>query len=344
MFVWTRASKRTRPMTRRPLAAVAAMGAVAALALTACGGSGNAAPKADGAPTELRVIESNKQDPTEIGAEAGNYLNIWSKCSPEVKVTLTAGEKVAEAVAAKSADIGIASPNRVIGAVSQGLKATIIGSSMPVWDQYVVVRSDSGINSIADLKGSTFAISSFGSAGDYATQKIAREEGWGPTDFKTVTMGSLDGIMAGLKSGTADAFLWSAQAAFGLEIEGSAKVLGSVKDLVGPNAMTVVFASDEIIQKNPAAVKSFAECYYKATEAIMDDETLANKMLVESWGMSPELAAKIIKDEIPMSSRDGELSEEQLAGLLEATQFTIKSAKALTLDDVKGMYKYWKSL
>jgi hypothetical protein len=45
-----------------------------------------------------------------------------------------------------------------------------------------------------------------------------------------------------------------------------------------------------------------------------------------------------------MSSRDGELSEKQLAGLLEATQFTIKSAKALTLDDVKGMYKHWKSL
>jgi ABC-type nitrate/sulfonate/bicarbonate transport system substrate-binding protein len=342
MFVWTRAGKRTGPLTR--LTACAAMGAVAALALTACGGSGNAAPSSDGGPAQLRVIESNKQDPTELGAEAGNYLNIWSKCSPEVKVSLTAGEKVAEAVAAKSADIGITSPNRVIGAVSQGLKGKIIGSSMPVWDQYVVVRSDSGIQSIADLKGSTFAISSFGSAGDYATQKIAREEGWGANDFKTVTMGSLDGIMAGLKSGTADAFLWSGQAAFGLELEGSARVLGSVRDLVGPNAMTVVFASDEIIQKNPAAVKAFAECYYKATQAVMDDESLATKMLVDSWGMKPALAAKVIKDEIPMSSRDGELSQDQLAGLLEATQFTIKSAKSLTIEDVKGMYKYWKSL
>jgi ABC-type nitrate/sulfonate/bicarbonate transport system substrate-binding protein len=341
MFAWTQPSKKSGPAH---LTAFAAMAAATALALTACGGNGSAAPTSDGAPAQLRVIESNQHDPTELGAEAGNYLNIWSKCTPEVKVNLTAGEKVAEAVAANSADIGITSPNRVIGAVSQGLKGKIIGSSMPVWDQYVVVRSDSGAKSFSDLKGSTFAISSFGSAGDYATQKVAHEEGWGANDFKTVTMGSLDGIMAGLKSGTADAFLWSGQAAFGLELEGSARILGSVRDLVGPNAMTVVFASDEILQKNPAAVKAFAECYYKATAAIMDDASVATKMLVDNWGMKPALASKIIKDEIPVNSRDGELSPDQLAGLLEATQFTIKSAKSLTIDDVKGMYKYWKSL
>lgn len=342
MFSWIPARKKSGPPRRLPL--LASMAAMSALALTACGGGANGAPASDGGPTQIRVIESNKQDPTELGAEAGDFMNIWPECSPEVKVDLTAGEKVAEALAAKSADIGITSPNRVIGAVSQGLKGKIIGASMPVWDQYVVVRKDSKATSFADLKGSTFAISSFGSAGDYATQKIAHEEGWGPNDFKTVTMGSLDGIMAGLKSGTADAFLWSAQAAFGLEIEGSAKVLGSVKDLVGPNAMTVVFATDEIIEKNPAAVKSFAECYYKATEAMMEDSALATKMLVEDWGMSPELAARIIEHEIPLSSRDGELTPEQLQGLLEATQFTIKSAKSLTIDDVKGMYKHWKSL
>jgi ABC-type nitrate/sulfonate/bicarbonate transport system substrate-binding protein len=341
MFAWILARKKYRP-ARFP--ALASMAAVTVLALTACGGGASSAPNSDGAPVQLRVIESNKQDPTELGAEAGNYINIWSKCSPEVKVNLTAGEKVAESLAAKSADIGITSPNRVIGAVSQGLRGKIIGSSMPVWDQYVVVRKDSGAKSFSDLKGSTFAISSFGSAGDYATQKIAREEGWGPDDFKTVTMGSLDGIMAGLKSGTANAFLWSAQAAFGLELEGSARVLGSVKDLVGPNAMTVVFATDEIIQKNPGAVKAFAECYYKATKAIMDDSALATKMLVENWGMEPALASKIIEKEIPLSSRDGELSPDQLEGLLEATQFTIKSAKSLTIEDVKGMYKHWKSL
>ena len=76
----------------------------------------------------------------------------------------------------------------------------------------------------------------------------------------------------------------------------------------------------------------------------MDDESLATKMMVDEWGMDPKLAARIIKEEIPMSSRDGKLTEDQLKGILEATHFTIKSAVSLTLDDVKKIYKPWQEL
>lgn len=324
----------------------AATGTAMMLVLSGCGGAsgGGTDDSANKGPGQIRVIQSNQHDPTELGAEAGDYLDIWSQCSPEVNVKVTAGEKVAEAVAANSADIGIASPNRVIGAVSQGLDATIIGASMPVWDQFAVVRADSKAQSFKDLKGSTFAISSFGSAGDYATKKIAHTEGWNKDDFNTVTMGSLDGIKASLKSGTADAFLWSSQAAYGLELEGTARVLGSVQEIVGPNAMTIVFASNKVIKERPADVKAFADCYYKATRQVMDDDKIATKLLVDDWGMDPKLATKIIADEIPMSSRDGKLSDDQLKGMLEATKFTIDSASGLTFEDVKGMYKYWGDL
>lgn len=320
---------------------IGAAGAILVLLISGCGSSAGANDKGS---REIRVIQSNKHDPTELGAEAGEYLNIWSTCDPEMKVSVSAGEKVAEAVAAGSADIGITSPNRVIGAISQGLDASIIGSSMSAFDEYLVVRPDSSATSFADLKGKTFAISSFGSAGDYATQKLAQRAGWSDNEFKKVTMGTLDGIQAGLKSGTVDAFLWGGHAAFGLEMAGSAKVLENVRDIVGPNAMTVVFASNKMIKERPEEVKAFAECYYKASARIMDDESLAAKMMVEDWGMDPKLAARIIKEEIPMSSRDGKLTDDQLKGILEATHFTIKSAASLTIGDVQSIYKYWQEL
>ncbi|WP_179011385.1 ABC transporter substrate-binding protein [Paenarthrobacter ureafaciens] len=329
-----------RPAITRSLRTAAA-GAAFILLLSGCGGSAGAD---DAETNEIRVIQSNKHDPTELGAEAGDFLDIWPSCDPQMKVSVTSGEKTAEAVAAGSADIGITSPNRVIGAISQGLDASIIGASMSVFDEYLVVRPDSTAKSFADLKGKTFAISSFGSAGDYATQKLAQQAGWADTDFKKVTMGSLDGIQAGLKSGTVDAFLWGGHAAFGLEQAGSAKVLENVRELIGPNAMTVVFASNKIIKERPEDVKAFAECYYKASGRIMDDESLATKMMVDDWGMDPKLAARIIKEEIPMSSRDGKLTEDQLKGILEATHFTIESAASLTLDDVKKIYKPWQEL
>lgn len=326
---------------RKRLCVAGVAGATLALVLSGCGASSPSSEK--GTPT-IRVIEANLHDPTILGAEAGNHLNIWSQCDPEVKVEITAGEKVAEAVAANSADIGIASPNRVIGGISQGLEATIIGASTPVWDQFLIVSANSKVKSFDELKGSTFGISSFGSAGHYATEKMARTEGWGKNDYKIVTMGSVDGIKAGLKSGTVDAFLWSAQTAFGMEDEGSGRVLGNVRELVGPNAMNVVFASNTFIKEHPDEVKAFAECYYKAVAKVQDGKKVATTLFVDKWGIDPKVASKVIEDELPLLSTDGKLSDDMLKGMLEATQFTIESAKSLSYDDVKAMYTYWKEL
>ena len=327
---------------RRRALAFGSIGIGAALLLGGCATSGG--EETEGDATTIRVIEANLHDPTILGAEAGDFLDIWSECSPEVNVEVTAGEKVAEAVAANSADIGIASPNRVIGAISQGLEASIIGASTPVWDQFLIISSDNPATDFDELKGSTFGISSFGSAGHYATEKMARTEGWEADEFEIVTMGSLDGIKAGLKSGTVDGFLWSAQTAFGLELDGDAKVLGNVRELVGDNAMNVLFASNKILEENPEAVKSFAECYYKAVAEIQNDEELALDLFVGDWDIDPRVAERVISDELPLLSSDGVLTPEMLEGMLEATHFTIESAKDVTVDDVTAMYKPWKDL
>ena len=328
---------------RRRALALVGIGFGLAVVLSGCSAAPTT-PAADDAPVKIRVIEANLHDPTILGAEAGDFLDIWSECSPAVDVKVNAGEKVAEAVAANSADIGIASPNRVIGAISQGLDASIIGASTPVWDQFLIVSSDNPAKSIEDLEGSAFGISSFGSAGHYATEKMARTEGWSADEFEIVTMGSIDGIKAGLTSGTVQAFLWSAQTAFGLELAGDAKVLGNVRELVGENAMNVLFASNKILEEHPAAVKSFAECYYKAVDAIQSDEKLATDLFVGDWDIDPRVAARVIADELPLLSTDGVLTDGMLEGMLEATHFTIESSKDVTFDDVKAMYKPWADL
>lgn len=66
-----------RPAITRSLR-IAAAGTGLMLLLSGCGGSAGAD---DAGTNEIRVIQSNKHDPTELGAEAGDFLDIWPSCT-----------------------------------------------------------------------------------------------------------------------------------------------------------------------------------------------------------------------------------------------------------------------
>lgn len=321
---------------------LAGLGSIALIApLAACGGGG-ASSGAERDP--LKVIVSTQHDVTMMGPETAAHLGLWSSCAEGLEVEIMAGQAVPKALASGSADVGITSPNSFIAAMSEGLEAKIIGSSMPKWDQYAVVKTQSDASEFEGLKGSTFGVSNFGSAGHYATEAIAKSLGWAQGDYEVVTMGGLDGLRAGLKSGAIDAFLWSGAPAFTLEEEGTARVLGSVSDLVGPNAMTLYGASDEAIEERPEDIKALMECSYKAIEEAQANPETTREMLVDSWSYNPSVAEKLLEVEVPYLSVDGAITDEMLEGMLEATHATIEGSDSLTVDDIEGLYVPWSSL
>lgn len=322
---------------RRLLAAVAGVSLLVPLAACGSGASGNS----DG---PLKVIVSTQHDLTMMGPETAEHFKLWSDCAKDLEVEITAGQEVPQALASGSADVGITSPNSFIAAISEGLEAKIVGSSMPKWDQYAIVKKKSDATEFKDLKGSTFGISSFGSAGHFATEAIAKSLDWSKGDYKLVTLGGLDGLRAGLKSGAIDAFLWSGAPAYTLEAEGAARVLGSVSELVGPNAMTVYGVSDAAMEGRPEDVKALMECSYKAVERAQGDAEATREMLVDAWKYQPEVAEKLIEVEVSALSTDGAISDDMLQGMLEATHATVDRGDSLTVEDLEEMYVPWSSL
>lgn len=322
-----------------------ALVATTALALTACGGgtsvpgagSGSDSGSGSGAGSDLgklRVIQSITRDLTMGGVEVAQLKGLYKG----VNVEIITGQDVGQAMATGDVEIGVSAPTRVIGAIMNGLEATIVGPTIDAWDQYILASKNLGATRVEDLKGKTFGVSSFGSAGFYAIKKMASELGWSEKDYEIVTLGDINGLTAGLKNGTIDAFAWGSFAPFQLEAEGYADLLGSVQEFVGPAPLDVIAVSNSVLKERPEAVKAFCEGVYAANTALKDDPEDARKIF-EDWGVSAAILPAALDAGLPLLSTSSEINDQMLSTLMEATKLTVKGAEKLDLETMKGMYK-----
>jgi ABC-type nitrate/sulfonate/bicarbonate transport system substrate-binding protein len=316
-------------MARVKGVAAAAVCVALCIAISACGDNGGST-EASGS-SKLRVVNTGQYDPTALGPDAGDYLGTFKDAGLDVETLY--GQDVVEALASDDVQLGISSPNRIVGAIEQGLKAKIIGSTVTSWVQYIIVSKQSGITSIDDFHGGKIGISRFGSAGHYSALRLADELGWQKDDYTLVPLSDLDGLTAALQSGQIDAFTWSAEASFGIENEGTGVIIGNVADIVKDTPLNVLVASDEVIDAHPELVKKFCTAFYDAQSQFAGDEALAQKAF-ESWGTD----AGIAKQMMQYIATDSTMSDDTFTNIADATNRTIEGAK-VTGDDVKGMYE-----
>lgn len=339
--------------------------AVASLALAACGSSGSnsssgtpttantptastpastpaspqgsSSPKANASPVgTLTMVEGNQYSISQWGADVAQELGMW----PDgLKVNISVSEKGTEILAAGKADIAVASPARFIGAIHQGLDASIVGATMPGIPLYVAVAPNNPAEKITDLKkGIRIGISAFGSTGQYVAAMIAKKQGWSSNDYKLVVLGNLQGLEAGLKKGVIDTFFWSSIPVYTMQKEGDAKVIGNAADIVGPSINNVIVVLNSTIEKNPAAVRAFCDGFYAANKKTVEDTDLA-KQLLAKWGTKADVIPIAIDTQLPDISTNPEITDAQIDGMADATRFTVSTAKDVTNDEVKKMYR-----
>ncbi|MET7861597.1 ABC transporter substrate-binding protein [Streptomyces sp. NPDC005318] len=320
--------------------AALALGAIlSACALTGCGS--DSAKDA----SNVTVIQSVPDSVTEVGVQAGEYLDTYSKCAPDLTLKRSVGTSVEKAVAAGSADIGISSSSSVVAAIAGGLQAKIIGSSMDNWNQALLMAPDSAAKKLEDLKPPMkFGITRFGSSGHYATLKLVEKLGWSKDDYEFVTVGELSALQAGIKSGLFNGFVWGPDTGDALEAAGSAKMLDGLVDLIGPNVQTLYFASDEMLKERPEAVRAFMKCSYEAVKELKADRATSLKFFVEDAKKERSVSEGLFDRDMKYVSSDGEISPGALEGVLDAVRSTVPNQKSLTIDDLNEMYSYWGDL
>jgi ABC-type amino acid transport substrate-binding protein len=308
-----------------------------AIALTGCsaggstGGSSSTA-KPQAAPVPLAVIQSVGQDFSTGGVDFADVNKTWPK---SITVTNSASPNVAQALATGDAQIGITSPTRVMGAILQGLDVTIVGPGEKDWDQQVVARK--GITSLAGLKGAKFGITTFGSAGQFSVQAIAKKEGWKTSDYSLVTLGTIDALTAALKAGQIDAFTWGAFAPFQLQQAGTANLLGYVSNLIGEMPTSVIAVNNDTIKNHPAAVKAFCSAYYASNKWIIKNPGKAATQYT-AWGEDAGAVPPAVKAYAPMLATGPAITNKGWSNIITATLLTDPTATFLTVPGIKKYY------
>jgi ABC-type nitrate/sulfonate/bicarbonate transport system substrate-binding protein len=312
----------------------------AVLLVAACG-SGEAASTGSSGLGTVKVIETNEHELFAGGADVASHLALWNN---SLDVEIAVGESVVEALATGDADIAIGAPNRFIGGIGQGLEATIVGPTIDVWSMFVVASTDHPATSLEGLRGARFGVTGFGTAGHYAVEKTAEQLGWGPDDYSVVTMGDVNGLTAGLQNGAIDAFMWSGSTAFALEKAGHGSVIGSVRDVVGPNPLVVIAVRDEVIEERPAAVRAFCDGFYTANTRLQSDPALAERIFVDEWGWDADVASRVFEQELMALSTDGEITEQMLSNMVDAARLTVEGADDMDAQTMREMYTACETL
>ena len=132
------------------------------------------------------------------------------------------------------------------------------------------VRADSGIKTVADLKGKVIAVNSTGAAIDIGVRAMLRKAGLEDKRDYTIVEAPFGAMKAMLLDKKADLISLGAPFSFDKELKEKAVHLFDQKDALGPSELGFWVARDAFLKKNKAAVEDFMEDTLRATRWYLD--------------------------------------------------------------------------
>jgi ABC-type nitrate/sulfonate/bicarbonate transport system substrate-binding protein len=296
-----------------------------ALLATACGGGGNASESKgqstgqNGTPDlgTIRVVESVEQTFQYIPATLGQQLGVWKKRGLTVEnVAVQGGSKSVQVLASGNADVELGSGPTDLLAIAKGLPSKIVGGIGLSFSPFIiVVPTNSPIKSAQDLKGKTVGITSAGSLTDVAVKKLEQKQGWSTDAVKEAAVGGLTEQLAALKSGSTQAFVWTAEAGYELQAKNEGRILLDFDSYI-PNAVFQdINATTDVISKHPDALRAYLAGWYEAAQYMTTHEAETLKVVESLFDVSPDVAQAIYKGEIGGLVTSGAIPQSNLTGL-----------------------------
>jgi len=299
---------------RRRLFAVAAMTLLAsAVAIAAGTGPANA-------NSAIKVGNSSAQAfnflPLGIGIEQKFYE---ANGVDVTEIDLGGSAKLHQAMIAGAIDLGLGAgtdiqfavkgaPEKAVGAIA--ITPALFG---------VIVPYNSPIKKLSDLKGKRIGISTVGSLTQWLAFQIAKKEDWDPHSFTFVTDGSeYTPQLAALETNAIDAQISGAALGWNLELQKKGRLLAPASEWVGAFLQNVVFASDDIVKKDPSAVRGFLKGWLEAVAYMGSHkaETIAFARTKDHF--VEEVEEKQYANVMPSFSKDGTFPPAAVAPVKES--------------------------
>ncbi|NLT26258.1 MAG: ABC transporter substrate-binding protein [Microbacteriaceae bacterium] len=268
----------TAPLLRRATGLLAA--SAVALALTGCAGADAGTGSTDGADgagsTTVRVLHAPiGYEPLVIAEQQGFFDEV------NLDVEISRGgppqDNLAQAVGG-SADIITAAWDTMVTSTAEGMPVEILaGNSVVSGDvdtSGVVVRADSGLESLADLEGATVAFDNIGAGGTIEFYAALAEAGLEPTDLDIVAL-PYASMQVSLEQGQVDAVFPSDPFYAQIVADPANSVISNpVRETRAGLPITLWAATSEWLEANPEAAAAFIEAMERAIEFYEDPANL----------------------------------------------------------------------
>jgi NitT/TauT family transport system substrate-binding protein len=214
--------------------------------------------------------------------------------------------------------------------------AVLGGGSLTV----LVARGDSGIKSIADLKGKNISVMSFQDTTYFALLGTLASKGMSRNDVQAKAVGP--GWVANfVTTGKADACACSPD----MEVDARSKMPDAVSlptlDAF-PSMAQAILASDEMIAKRPELVRAIVQATLKGMKYVMDDPDAAARVYVEatpSFAGKEELIKATLKNFVKRTYSGQKVLGEVDAGRLKTLEaFYLKEGIIRTAVPIDELY------
>jgi len=285
-------------------------GRVLAAALTAIGIVAAAAPA-----SALEKLRAGKAialpfdfTPLDIGMAKG----FFQRHGIELEISSFAGSaKLQQALAADALDIGLGSGPELAFVAKGAPVLGICAYAGPV-NLMMVVRPDSGITKVSDLKGKRISASTVGSLTDWVTREVSRQQGWGNDGIIVTPLGTNEAQVAAMRSKETDGLAVDPAGAFRLEGQGIGKILLRYSSVAPVFINHVTYASNKIIAAHPEELKAFLAGWFDTIAWMRKNKDEAVKLASPIMHTTPEIGARDYDETMPTFSDTGKFEPAAL--------------------------------
>lgn len=264
----------------------------------------------------LRVGKSVPQAFSFVPLDVGIKNGIFKKNGLEIEASAFGGDaKMQQGMAADSLDIGIGSGPAmafiVKGAPIKGV-AAMAGRPLLLT---LVVRQDSPVKTVGDLKGKKVGVSTVGSLTYWVADELSRQQGWGPGGIAITPVGAFKPMLAALKTKQIDGMVTDVATAYELEKNGAGKILFRFGDLVKDFHIHVIFATNKLIAGRPDALRAFLKGWFETIAFMRKNKASTVQIAKEVMETDAEITGRVYDELMPMFSDDGRFDPKALAVL-----------------------------
>jgi ABC-type nitrate/sulfonate/bicarbonate transport system substrate-binding protein len=230
------------------------------------------------------------------------------------------------ALVAGKLDACLATPFPMANALNQShVPVTIVHQLLSFgfdgyYDDFTVVRADSGITKVADLKGKVFGVNAIGGTVDQGVRIIARKNGLNPDRDLTIVEARPPFLATMVRDNKIQAATLFQPFFEEAMTKGDLKILYKTSDIYGgPTDYVFMAFDDKFLKDKPKAVRDYIEDYLIAVNWALDNRAEAVRIYAEQWKLPlPVVDSYLLTKKDYLVRRDGKLSAKYIQPVVDA--------------------------